>query len=227
MSRLIHFLARLYPRSWQQRYGVEYAALLEDMRPDGRTAANVFIGALAMHIRAWKSWKILAASAGIAAAVVVGLFVAIPNSYVSRELIKFEWQTGGRHRIDVKRLRESVESYGNLTELITVDGLYPNQRSRMPMEDVVEEMRRNIELTPLLSAGVPGFTIAFSYSDPRVAQKVTQELSSRFLNENLRQPQGINLQILDPASLPQSPFYPSKPVIIGFGIACFLLMWRV
>jgi hypothetical protein len=29
MSRLIHFLARLYPRSWRERYGAEYAALLE------------------------------------------------------------------------------------------------------------------------------------------------------------------------------------------------------
>jgi len=31
MRWLIHFLAQLYPRSWRQRYGAEYAALLEQM----------------------------------------------------------------------------------------------------------------------------------------------------------------------------------------------------
>jgi hypothetical protein len=38
MSRLIRFIARFYPRSWRERYGAEFTALLEDVRPDGRTA---------------------------------------------------------------------------------------------------------------------------------------------------------------------------------------------
>jgi hypothetical protein len=229
MSRLIRFIALLYPRRWRQRYGAEFDALLKDVRPDGRTLADVLTGALAMHLRVWGSWNIFAVSALVGATLAAGLFVAIPKSYVSTELIKLEIERkpNGHHRFDTKRLNDSVESYGNLTELITLDGLYPNRRSKMPMASVVEEMRKNISIS--LGSSPAGhslrITIGFNYSDPRMAQKVTQELATRFLNENLRQPQGIDLQILGPASLPQSPFYPSKPVIIGLGATCFLLLW--
>jgi uncharacterized protein involved in exopolysaccharide biosynthesis len=224
MSRMIHFLARLYPRSWRQRYGAEYAALLEDVRPDGRTAVDVIAGALAMHIRNWKSWGILAGSALCGAAVIVGLFVAMPNSYVSVAVLKVEGQAGGRETIDaINSMMESVESRAELTGLITAGGLYLSRRSRMPFEDVIEEMKKNITIQPL-GANVAAFKIQFNYSDPHLAQQVTQGLVARFLDENFR-PHGVTLQILDAASLPQSPFYPNKPLIIGVGVACFLLMW--
>ncbi len=224
MSRLIRFIARLYPRSWRQRYGAEFDALLEDVRPDGRTAANVLTGALAMHIRTWKSWKILAGAALVGAAVVAGLFAAIPKSYVSKAVVKVEGQADRADTIDaINALALNLESRGSLVKVITTYNLYLRERSRMPLEDVLEEMKKHIIIEPL-GANVPAFRISFNYGDPKAAQKVTQALVAGFMAENLRQSSGVTLQLLDTPSLPQSSTR-SNPAIVGLGVACFLLMW--
>jgi capsular polysaccharide biosynthesis protein len=227
MSRLIHLLARLYPRSWRERYGAEYAALLEDVRPDGRTAANVFIGALAMQIRNWKSWGILAASALFGAAIIASLFVAMPKTYASTAILKVGGQAGPSLSHDtmdaVNTILINVESRQGMTNLIVADGLYQHERSRMLLMDVLDEMIKHIRVTPVDSRAA--IAIEFDYSDPKMAQKVTQDLIARFMNENVRQGNGVTLQIIDSASLPQTPIRPNKPVIIGLGVACFLLMW--
>ena len=49
--RLARLLVRLYPRSWRERYGAEFEALLEIARADVRTFANVVWSAL--HERAF------------------------------------------------------------------------------------------------------------------------------------------------------------------------------
>jgi hypothetical protein len=68
MKRLTLLLARLYPRRWRERYGVEFHALLEEMGASPRAAVNVLSGALRMRIRIW--------SAGIIFAVGLALAVA-------------------------------------------------------------------------------------------------------------------------------------------------------
>jgi hypothetical protein len=54
------WMARLYPRRWQTRYGEEFTALLEDVGPSGRTAFDVLLGALDAHLAALLSqWRLL------------------------------------------------------------------------------------------------------------------------------------------------------------------------
>ena len=52
--RFAHLLVRLYPRAWRERYGAEFAALLEThnggLRTSVRTAANVVWSALGERI---------------------------------------------------------------------------------------------------------------------------------------------------------------------------------
>lgn len=51
MNRVVaHLLARLYPRAWRERYGVEFEALLQNGRGDLRTSTNVLWSALGEHI---------------------------------------------------------------------------------------------------------------------------------------------------------------------------------
>jgi uncharacterized protein involved in exopolysaccharide biosynthesis len=223
MSWLIHFIARFYPRSWRERYGAEFAALLEDVRPDGRRAANVLAGAFAMHIRAWKSWKILAASALVGVAFVAGFFAAFPKTHASNAVLTGWWGTGrpGDAVDAINSMLAIIESRDRLTQVITTYGLYRNERSRRPLEDVIDDMRKQIRLGLLNYAS---FQVGFSYDDPRVAQQVAQAIASQFLAES-RQSQGFTLQILDNASLPKTPIWPNEPLVIGFGISSFLLMW--
>jgi len=46
MRRWIALAARLYPRSWRDRYGEEFDALLEDATADWQQFLNVAQGAL-------------------------------------------------------------------------------------------------------------------------------------------------------------------------------------
>jgi hypothetical protein len=55
MKVLIRFAAKLYPRSWRERYGDEFAALLDDTGPDPRIALNVLTEAVGMQIQRWKT----------------------------------------------------------------------------------------------------------------------------------------------------------------------------
>jgi putative ABC transport system permease protein len=50
MSWWIRFIARLYPRSWRQRYGAELDALIEDTGPGWRVAMDLARGAAIMHL---------------------------------------------------------------------------------------------------------------------------------------------------------------------------------
>ena len=51
MHRIVaHLLTRLYPRTWRERYGVEFEALLRDGPSDLRTSANVLWSALREHV---------------------------------------------------------------------------------------------------------------------------------------------------------------------------------
>ena len=47
----MRWLVRLYPRAWQTRYGVEFEALLSDLRPTPSLFLDVILGALDAHFR--------------------------------------------------------------------------------------------------------------------------------------------------------------------------------
>ena len=69
------------------------------------------------------------------------------------------------------------------------DNLYPSQRARMPVSDVVNLMRKNILIRRLQTKdGKPasGFILEFVYPDPHVAQRVDGELVSGLVSMNLR-----------------------------------------
>jgi hypothetical protein len=67
MRRWIALSAKLYPRAWRQRYGLEFDALMEDVKPDRREFADVLRGAVKMQTKsetaylklaaAWRCWE--------------------------------------------------------------------------------------------------------------------------------------------------------------------------
>jgi uncharacterized protein involved in exopolysaccharide biosynthesis len=84
-----------------------------------------------------------------------------------------------------------------LTNIINTHGLYKSKLARMPLDDVIEEMKLNdIQVLPVrqsLNAGqreteqYPAFEIRFAYSERFTAQKVATDLVARFLEENVRE----------------------------------------
>jgi polysaccharide chain length determinant protein (PEP-CTERM system associated) len=95
----------------------------------------------------------------------------------------------------VNAIYQGIVSRTNLNNLISTYNLYPDQRKRLPMEDVVDDMRKDIVISPLrgmsttTTAGRTGnifaFTVSYSYSDRRLATKVCSELISKFMEESV------------------------------------------
>jgi polysaccharide chain length determinant protein (PEP-CTERM system associated) len=102
-------------------------------------------------------------------------------------------------------MEEQILSRTRLQPIIERYGLYRNELRRgVPMEDVIDKMRKAISVTSVDFANpatpgagskktggknetVPGFSISFTGESPRLAQQVCSDLTSMFMEENLRQ----------------------------------------
>jgi uncharacterized protein involved in exopolysaccharide biosynthesis len=97
----------------------------------------------------------------------------------------------------VNALVQLILDRATLTNIINTHGLYKKKLARMPMDDVIEEMKLNdVQVVPVrqsLNAGqreteqYPAFQIRFAYSERFTAQKVTTDFVARFLEENVRE----------------------------------------
>jgi polysaccharide chain length determinant protein (PEP-CTERM system associated) len=82
-------------------------------------------------------------------------------------------------------ISEQIQSRSRLERIINEFDLYPEERARGVMEDVVQRMRVDIHVG-LEGKTKEAFRIAYTNRDPRLAQKVTERLASWYIEENLR-----------------------------------------
>jgi len=137
---------------------------------------------------------------------VVGAYMW-PDSYTSKAVIRVVPQQLPEQMVPaavnqqmssrITTMMQTVESRAVLTNIINQFNLYPKLRSQEPIEDVIEEMknpRTGIVIQQVATLGgsgtgeqrvVPAFSIAFSYDNRYTAQKVVQEIASRFLDESV------------------------------------------
>lgn len=81
------------------------------------------------------------------------------------------------------RILNAVLSRSSLTNVINTADLYRGERSRMPMENVVDRLRNDLAITREPGDGV---RIRFQYSDALTAQKIAQDFASRLIDEHVR-----------------------------------------
>ena len=133
-------------------------------------------------------------------ASVVGVYL-YPDSYVSQAVVKIVPQQVPQNMVQsainqqmsdrVNSMAQTILSRTVLTTIINTFGLYQRERSRMPIEDVIEQMKKNILIQPAASPTgtadrLPAFAVTFSYENRLLAQRVVQDLVSRFIDENIR-----------------------------------------
>ena len=151
------------------------------------------------------SWLLGPSLAALTIAVVVAFFW--PNTYVSvasirvvppavpEKLVPTNVSVQMAER--VAAMQQTILSRNTLTNIIQTYDLYRRERSRLPMEDIIEKMQRNITVSGLTQLGGGGngpsstraaaFRIGFAYDNRYVAQKVTRDLMTRFIDENIRE----------------------------------------
>ncbi len=163
-----------------------------------------------MQMKIWSPWKIVAAcaAAGLLAAIAFSLLT--PDRYVSHAVLKIE--NGGADEVNAGA--EKILSRHSLVQLINKEDLYKSERTRMPIEDLVEEMKNH---DIIIRPGAPGeFVVSFAAPDAARAQRTTQWLAAAFVDANVG-------TLLDPANLPISPNGPRRSRIIVLGMVAGIL----
>ena len=144
-----------------------------------------------------KRWWIVAIPALILPIVAYAASYLVDPLYVSQELVLVEQQkvpdkyvppviaedVSGR----LASMREQIMSRSRLEPIITRFNLFAGPRASM--DDRLDAMRKAIDIKPIESAmarGVPGFFISFKANDARTAQAVCSEITSMFVNANLK-----------------------------------------
>jgi hypothetical protein len=192
MRGLTRFAIRLYPLSWRARYGEEFQALVEDSAPSLSAVFDLMKGAIKMHltIPSFPKLALLLSVAGVLAGW-GGSFLIAPT-YVSQatlQLAKKPGSTPADLRLDFNAMQQEILSRGSLKFIIEnwpLD-LYPEERRRAPLEDVIETMRTKDLRIALAGAGPTSaaFTISFSYNDPVKAHDTVQALIRAFQQQNI------------------------------------------
>lgn len=84
----------------------------------------------------------------------------------------------------VPRIAQTVTSRGNLLSLVKRYNLYPDDQARLPMEDLVDWVRRDLRISAQSDSV---FEVSFTYPDRVLAQKVTGDLAGRIIEEYTRE----------------------------------------
>lgn len=89
-------------------------------------------------------------------------------------------------------IEEQILSRPRLQPVIEQLHLYPDLRATVHMEDLVEQLRRAVEVTLLhpmpgsVSRQAPGFHVRVTFSDPQLAQQICTQISSMFVEQNAK-----------------------------------------
>jgi len=122
------------------------------------------------------------------------VYLVTPKEYEASCLLSYQQQSVNPNKMapdlttriqdTVSTLTQIVTSRTNLEELIVSEGLYQDERKVFPIEDVIEFMRKHINVEPSDRGDI--FSITFSGPDPARVVKVTNALAAKFIEENLK-----------------------------------------
>ena len=115
-----------------------------------------------------------------------GTLILVEESSLSKTMVGTPDNTDLQDRLD--SITQQVLSRTRLLRIIDHLNLYPKKRARMSPDDLVEKMRKDIQIELVRSPGksdLTAFNIYFSADNPYVAQQVTTELTNILISENL------------------------------------------
>lgn len=121
--------------------------------------------------------------------------ILIEEQGIPPELIRSTITSYATQRIQV--ISQRVMTRTNLMQVVEKYNLYPDKRGSETTEEILERMRKDIKMEMINAdvidprSGRPtqaaiAFTLSFDGRSPGVAQQVANELTSLYLNENLK-----------------------------------------
>lgn len=121
----------------------------------------------------------------------------LPPRYKSSTLILVEQPTMPKDFVlpnvaenlqeQLQSITQQILSRSRLLHIVDELNLYPKERTRLSPDEIVAEMRKNIDVELVRGADdrISAFNVYYTAADPQVAQRVTSKLTNLFINENL------------------------------------------
>lgn len=165
-------------------------------------AENIDLGAYIRLFKRRKKYFIIPAVLIFAVSLLIA--VILPPVYVSKATILVEAQqippefvmstVTGFVEQHLQSIGQRIMSRSKLVEIIKKLNLYPDVRYKMTTEEITGKMRKAIELKTIGAKGsrqrnlpsTVAFTISYKGKNAEVVQKVTNVLTSLYLEENLK-----------------------------------------
>jgi polysaccharide chain length determinant protein (PEP-CTERM system associated) len=149
-----------------------------------------------------RRWVLITVLAVIGGPLAYGVSRLLPNRYKSQTLVLVEQPTVPSDYVKpvitteinarLASMREEILSRSRLEPIIHQYGLYPRDINRIPMEELVARLQKDIEVTPVQPMAetqaqeLPGFHISVILDNPRTAQEVCTTVTSMFIEEDYR-----------------------------------------
>jgi uncharacterized protein involved in exopolysaccharide biosynthesis len=238
MKRLTRALLSLYPHKWRDRYAVEFAALVEDTGGGSQHLFDIMYEAFKMRFSSM-NWRYLGAFALAGAAIAAVVALNLQDRYWSQAVLKTE--PGGAEQVSV--MANELLSRTSLARIIMSPDLqlYKSERKKEPLEDVIEKMRSQ-DVRIVYAKGL--IEIRYTGTSPVESRAVVRRLVTGFMDlHHDLQPLSVRpspeadkpvstLEIADPPSLPETPYFPNRPIVVstgvlaGLGLALLALLIR-
>jgi polysaccharide chain length determinant protein (PEP-CTERM system associated) len=149
-----------------------------------------------------KHWRILPACAVGCAALGALVATQFPKKYMSQTVVLVAKPTVPTEYVKpvvtedlnqrLASMKEQILSRTRLEPVIEKLDLYRVDRGRLHTEDLIERLRKAIEISPLepmpgtQDRSIPGFSVEVTFDNPRTAQEICTEITSMFMEQNAR-----------------------------------------
>ena len=121
--------------------------------------------------------------------------ILIEQQEIPQDLVRSTVTSFADQRIQV--ISQRVMTRANLMQIIKKYDLYVEEQKKEPTEVIIDKMRDDIKMNTISADVVDprngrptqatiAFTLSFDSKSPKLAQQVTNELVSLYLNENLK-----------------------------------------
>jgi len=160
-----------------------------------------------------KYWWILPLAVVCGGALGLGATFFLPKKFTSQSRVQIHEQSVSSEvvrpvlteatGVRLASMQETILSRTQLQAIIEKFGLYPSDREKMHMEDLVERLRHAIEVTPpdttlgQQTKQLPGFYINVTFDNPQIAQRICSEVTGKFMEQNAKYMNGESTKAVE------------------------------
>jgi polysaccharide chain length determinant protein (PEP-CTERM system associated) len=149
-----------------------------------------------------KYWWVLAVTTTLGLTIAVTLATVLPKKYTSKTMVLVDQPTVSSDIVKpvvneasnqrLASMQEQILSRTRLQPIIEKFGLYPEERGKEHIEDLVLRLRTAIKVSPLeampgtYERQLPGFQVSVTFDNPQTAQRICSEITTMFMEQNAK-----------------------------------------